>query len=59
MYLRANSNNRAATVLDCFLGAVHELGLPHRVRRDKGGENVEVARLCWSVQNEDVEGDLS
>ncbi|CAM4530378.1 unnamed protein product [Leuciscus chuanchicus] len=45
MYLRANNNNRAATVLDCFLGAVHELGLPHRVRSDKGGENVEVARF--------------
>lgn len=48
MCLRANSNNRAATVLDCFLG-----GLPHRVRRDKGGEDVEVASLCWSIQNED------
>ncbi|XDV17579.1 hypothetical protein PO909_023414 [Leuciscus waleckii] len=35
MYLRANNNNRAATVL----------GLPHRVRSDKGGENVEVARF--------------
>lgn len=54
MYLRANSNNRAATVLDCFLGAVHEFGLPHKVRRDKGSENVEVASLFWTIQNEDL-----
>ncbi len=44
MYLCANSNNRAATVLQCFLTAVSQHGLPHRVRSDKGGENVEVAR---------------
>nr|XP_055033198.1 uncharacterized protein LOC129421585 isoform X1 [Misgurnus anguillicaudatus]XP_055036790.1 uncharacterized protein LOC129424213 isoform X1 [Misgurnus anguillicaudatus]XP_055051488.1 uncharacterized protein LOC129437378 isoform X1 [Misgurnus anguillicaudatus] len=44
MYLRGNSNNRAATVLDCFLGAVREHGLPQRVRSDKGGENQDVAR---------------
>ncbi|XP_016309000.1 uncharacterized protein LOC107663313 isoform X1 [Sinocyclocheilus anshuiensis] len=44
MYLCASSNNRAATVLQCFLTAVSQHGLPHRVRSDKGGENVEVAR---------------
>ncbi|KAA0701572.1 hypothetical protein E1301_Tti022885 [Triplophysa tibetana] len=45
MYLKANSNNKAASVLDCFLEAVHEHGLPHRVRSDKGGENMGVARF--------------
>lgn len=45
MYLKANSNNKAASVLECFLEAVHEHGLPQRVRSDKGGENVEVARF--------------
>ncbi|XP_067259235.1 uncharacterized protein [Chanodichthys erythropterus] len=44
MYLCGNSNNRAATVLQCFLTAVSQHGLPHRVRSDKDGENVEVAR---------------
>ncbi|KAA0701569.1 hypothetical protein E1301_Tti022984 [Triplophysa tibetana] len=45
MYLKANSNNKAASVLGCFLEAVHEHGLPHRVRSDKGGENMGVARF--------------
>ncbi|KAA0701586.1 hypothetical protein E1301_Tti023046 [Triplophysa tibetana] len=45
MSLKANSNNKAASVLDCFLEAVHEHGLPHRVRSDKGGENMGVARF--------------
>uniref|UniRef100_A0A8C5A4A5 Integrase catalytic domain-containing protein n=1 Tax=Gadus morhua TaxID=8049 RepID=A0A8C5A4A5_GADMO len=45
MFLSANTNNRASTVLQCFLTAVAEHGLPQRVRSDKGGENVEVARF--------------
>lgn len=44
MYLRANNNNRSDTVLQCFVSAVTEHGLPHCVRSDKGGENVDVAR---------------
>ncbi|KAM4521387.1 uncharacterized protein V3H82_002128 [Fundulus diaphanus] len=44
MFLTASSNNRATTVLRAFLGAVQKFGLPIRVRSDKGGENVEVAR---------------
>ncbi|KAK9977024.1 hypothetical protein ABG768_018845 [Culter alburnus] len=45
MFLRASNNNRATTVLSCFLAAVENFGLPVRVRSDKGGENVEVARF--------------
>lgn len=45
MFLRACNNNRATTVLRSFLEAVENNALPLRVRSDKGGENVEVARF--------------
>uniref|UniRef100_A0A672HNI3 Integrase core domain-containing protein n=1 Tax=Salarias fasciatus TaxID=181472 RepID=A0A672HNI3_SALFA len=44
MFLTASNNDRATTVLRAFLGAVQNFGLPIRVRSNKGGENVEVAR---------------
>ena len=44
VYLRCSSNNRASTVLDCFVEAAEEHGLPNKVRTDLGGENVEVWR---------------
>ncbi|KAK3732013.1 hypothetical protein QZH41_016884, partial [Actinostola sp. cb2023] len=43
VFLHASDNNRADTVLQQFLGAVDECGLPSRVRSDKGGENVDVS----------------
>lgn len=45
MFLTASNNNRASTVLRAFISAVQKFGLPIRVRSDKGGENVEVARF--------------
>ena len=48
VYLRASSNNRSDTVLDCFMNAVREYGLPSRVRSDKGGENVLVSQFMVS-----------
>lgn len=43
VYLRAGTNNTAATVLGLFQQAVAEYGLPSRGRSDRGGENVEVS----------------
>ena len=43
VYLKASSNNKAATVLQCFMSAVFQYGLPSRVRADCGGENTLVS----------------
>ena len=45
VYIQASSNNRASTVLHCFLGAVQQYRLPSRVRCDRGGENVRVSEF--------------
>ena len=45
VYLQASANNRSTTVLECFLSAVSNFGLPSRVRCDKGGENVKVSEF--------------
>ncbi len=44
IYLKGSDNNRAETVLQLFVEAVRQQGLPIRVRSDRGGENVGIAR---------------
>lgn len=46
--MHCSNNNRSETVLDAFLGAVEEYGLPNRIRTDKGGENVGSASYMLS-----------
>lgn len=41
--LRVSTNNRASTVLDLFIDAKDEYGIPSRIRGDRGGENIQVA----------------
>ena len=45
VFLKASTNNKSETVLECFLIAVGAYGLPSRVRCDKGGENVKVSEF--------------
>ena len=48
VFLKCSTNNLVSTVLDCFVQVVRSFGLPSRVRSDKGGENVDVARYTLS-----------
>ena len=50
VYLRASDNNRADTVLCLFRQAVAVCGWPSRVRCDRGGENVDVARAMLEAR---------
>nr|XP_029132269.1 uncharacterized protein LOC114919795 [Labrus bergylta]XP_029132270.1 uncharacterized protein LOC114919795 [Labrus bergylta]XP_029132271.1 uncharacterized protein LOC114919795 [Labrus bergylta] len=45
VYLNVAGNNRASTVLQSFINAVQQYGLPSRVRSDKGRENSDVAEF--------------
>lgn len=45
VYLNVAGHNRASTVLQSFIAAIKQYGLPSRVRSDKGWENADVAEF--------------
>lgn len=45
VFICASDNNRASTVLQCFMDGVQSFGLPSRVRCDRGGENVTMSQF--------------
>ena len=53
LYLHYADNNRSTTVLNCFQKAVQEHNIPHRIRIDRGGENVQVARFMLHARGID------
>ena len=48
--MKLSSNNRASTVYELFLGAVHKHQLPSRVHLDQGRENILVAQHMIEVR---------
>ena len=48
MCLKCSTNNMASTVLDLFLNATNQFGIPSRVRADQDVENVDIARYMFS-----------
>ena len=52
VFLRCENNNRADTILRCFLEATEKYGTPLRVRTDKGLENIRVAEHMIDTRGE-------
>lgn len=51
-FINCADNNRAETVLDQFINATSEYGVPSRIRTDFGGENIGIWRYMTRVRGE-------
>lgn len=51
-FINCADNNRSDTVLDQFVSATREYGVPSRIRTDFGGENVGIWRYMTHVRGE-------
>ena len=57
VYLRCSSNSRSDTVMQLFLEAIEQFGIPSRVRSDQGGRTScfvlstldSIVAVCWWV----------
>ena len=47
MYFKCSTNVMTSTVLDLFINAANQFGLPSRVCTDQGVENVDIARYMF------------
>lgn len=53
VFLACHTNNRASTVLSCFIDAIRRWGVPSRTRCDMGGENIDVVRYMINRRGTD------
>lgn len=51
-FIKCADNNRAGTVLEGFIEATQEYGIPSRIRTDLGGENVGIWRYMTHVRGD-------
>ena len=52
-FIQCSNNNRSETVLESFIKATEEYGVPSRLRTDHGGENVRIWEFMEQVRGYD------